>query len=44
MKRDGAGNPIFNPETDCGMCAIKLTDKNTDRGMNICKKCVRSCF
>ena len=44
MKRDSHGNPYFNQETDCGMCAIKRTPKNTDIGMNICKKCVRSCF
>lgn len=34
----------FNQMTDCGMCAKTRTEKNTDQGMNICKKCVRSCF
>jgi len=44
VKYDKYGNSIFNAETDCGMCAITRTDKNTDKGMNVCKKCVRSCF
>jgi hypothetical protein len=34
----------FNEKTDCGMCAVKRTDKNTDPGMNICRSCVDSCF
>ncbi len=34
----------FNPLLDCGMCAKTRTEKNTDVGMNVCKKCVNSCF
>jgi len=43
-KYDKHGNSKFNPITDCQICCITRTIKNTNQGMNVCKKCVNSCF